>query len=160
MFDVPLISWYLHKNNPKFISKKELGKGIPSISYNLRNGEHVLIDRKNSKQSIPALSAFGKFIAEKKFAAVIFPEGTRSRNGVPKSFAPTGQKLLFKNVPEALIVPVTINNSWKLVRYGNFPLGLGVHLTLEVQEPIENGDLPTEELLSIIEKRISSKIKI
>jgi 1-acyl-sn-glycerol-3-phosphate acyltransferase len=30
----------------KFVSKKELGKSIPSVSYNLRHGGSVLIDRK------------------------------------------------------------------------------------------------------------------
>ena len=160
MFDVPLISWYMHRYKPKFISKMELGKGIPSISFNLRHGEHVLIDRKNPKQSIPALSEFGKFIAKKKFAAVIYPEGTRSKDGKPKRFAHTGLKLLLKKAPEAIVVPVTINNSWKIVRFGTIPLGIGVKLTLEVQKPIEPKSVPIDELLEDIEKRIISKIKI
>ncbi|MDH7447429.1 lysophospholipid acyltransferase family protein [Aquimarina sp. 2201CG14-23] len=159
MFDVPLISWYLRKHKPKFISKIELGKGIPSISFNLRNGGHVLIDRKNAKQSIPALSKFGKYIAEHKFSAVIYPEGTRSRTGQPKRFAHTGLKILFKNAPDALVVPVTINNSWKLVRFGNFPMGIGIHLTLEVQEPVAAENLTTDEILDITEKRVISTIK-
>ncbi|WP_271768785.1 lysophospholipid acyltransferase family protein [Aquimarina algiphila] len=158
MFDVPLISWYLRKHRPKFISKIELGKGIPSISFNLRHGGHVLIDRKNPKQSIPALSKFGKFIAEHTFSAVIFPEGTRSRDGKPKEFAPTGLKILFKNAPNALVVPVTINNSWKLVRFGNFPMGVGVHLTLEVQEPLSIDKEP-EILLERIEERVTLAIR-
>ncbi len=160
MFDIPLISWYLRKHKPKFISKIELGKGMPSVSFNLRHGGHVLIDRKNPKQSIPALSKFGKFISENNFSAVIFPEGTRSRNGEPKEFAPTGLKILFKNAPEALIVPVTINNSWKLLKYGNFPMGIGLHLTLEVQEPIEPKEFESQELLEIIRDRVISSIKM
>ncbi|WP_299188794.1 1-acyl-sn-glycerol-3-phosphate acyltransferase [uncultured Aquimarina sp.] len=159
MFDVPLISWYLHKHRPKFISKMELGKGIPSISFNLRNGGHALIDRKNAKQSIPEISRFGKFIAKNNFSAVIYPEGTRSRNGKPKSFAHTGLKILMKNAPDALIVPVTINNSWKLVRFGNFPMGVGIHLTLDVKEPINIVGVTKEEILDIAEKRVISTIK-
>nr|WP_103866886.1 lysophospholipid acyltransferase family protein [Aquimarina sp. I32.4] len=158
MFDIPMISWYLRKYKPKFISKIELGKGIPSISFNLRHGGNVLIDRKNPKQSIPALSKFGKFIAHNNFSAVIFPEGTRSRDGKPKSFAPTGLKILIKNAPDALIVPITINNSWKLVRYGNFPMGVGIHMTLEVQEPIAIDKEP-EILLKKIEERITLAIR-
>ncbi len=158
MFDIPLISWYLRRNKPKFISKIELGKGIPSISYNLKHGGNVLIDRKNPKQSIPALSEFGKFIATHSFSAVIFPEGTRSRNGIPKPFAPTGLKILFKNAPNALVVPVAINNSWKLLQYGNFPMGTGIHLTLEVQEPLTIDKEP-EILLEKIEERITLAVK-
>ncbi len=158
MFDIPLISWYLHKYRPKFISKIELGKGIPSISFNLRNGGHALIDRKNPKQSIPTLSKFAKFITKNNFSGVIFPEGTRSRDGKPKEFAPTGLKILFKYAPDALVVPVTINNSWKLLRFGNFPMGIGVHLTLEVQEPLVIDKEP-EILLEKIEERITLAIR-
>ncbi len=159
MFDIALISWFLRKHKPKFISKIELGKGIPSVSFNLRHGGHVLIDRKNPKQSIPALSQFGRFIADNKFSAVIFPEGTRSRNGEPKEFAATGLKILVKNAPEALVVPVTINDSWKLLKYGKFPLGIGMHMTLEVKKPIEIEALETQELLATVEKSVVSTIK-
>ncbi|MEW7278008.1 lysophospholipid acyltransferase family protein [Aquimarina sp. 2201CG1-2-11] len=158
MFDIPLISWYLHKYRPKFISKIELGKGIPSISFNLRHGGHALIDRKNPKQSIPTLSRFGKFITQNNFSGVIFPEGTRSRDGKPKSFAPTGLKILFKYAPDAVVVPLTINNSWKLLRFGNFPLGIGVHLSLEVQEPMLIDKEP-EILLEKIEERITLAVR-
>ncbi|MGY3791832.1 lysophospholipid acyltransferase family protein [uncultured Aquimarina sp.] len=159
MFDIPLISWYLRRHKPKFISKIELGKGIPSISFNLKYGGHALIDRKNAKQSIPEISRFGKTIAKNKFAAVIFPEGTRSRTGEPKEFASTGLKILFKNAPDALVVPVTINNSWRLVEHGNFPMGIGLHLTLEVKEPVAEEGLTKEEILDITEKRVISTIK-
>lgn len=158
MFDIPLISWYLRKNKPKFISKIELGKGIPSVSFNLRHGGNVLIDRKNPKQSIPALSEFGQFIAKHNFSAVIYPEGTRSKDGKPKQFAHTGLKILFKNAPKAIIVPVTINNSWKLVRHGNFPMGIGVNISLEVKKPIAINELSTDKLLETIEDRVTSSI--
>src|SRR5690554_2984999 len=52
MWDISPISWYLRRYHPKFISKIELGKGIPSISYNLRHGGSILIDRKNPRQAI------------------------------------------------------------------------------------------------------------
>jgi len=159
MFDIPMISWYLRKNKPKFISKIELGKGIPSISFNLRNGGHALINRKNPRQSIPELSRFGKFITKNKFSAVIFPEGTRSKDGLPKQFARTGLNILFKNAPDALVVPVTINDSWKLVRFGNFPMGIGIHLTLEVQEPLVIDTKNKDTYLETIEERVTQGIR-
>ena len=51
-YDVPPIIWHFRKHNAKFVSKKELGKGIPSISFNLRHGGSVLIDRKNQKKAL------------------------------------------------------------------------------------------------------------
>ncbi len=159
MFDIPMIIWFMRAHKTKFISKIELGKGIPSISFNLRHGGNALIDRKNPKQSIPELSRFGKFIAKNKFAAVIFPEGTRSRNGAPKKFAPTGLKMLFKNAPEALVVPVTINNSWKLVRFGNFPMGVGIHLTLDVHEPLTIDNTDTEAFIETLEQKVTQAVR-
>jgi 1-acyl-sn-glycerol-3-phosphate acyltransferase len=41
------------------VSKKELGQGIPSISFNLRHGGSALIDRKDPKQAIPAIKGLG-----------------------------------------------------------------------------------------------------
>jgi 1-acyl-sn-glycerol-3-phosphate acyltransferase len=55
MYDIIAMIWFLRRFHCKFVSKKELGKGIPSISYNLRNGGSVLIDRKDPKQAIPAI---------------------------------------------------------------------------------------------------------
>ena len=114
MYDISPIMWYMRKHHPKFISKQELGKGIPSVSYNLRHGGSVLIDRKNPRQSLPAIMKFGEYIEKTKRAAVIFPEGTRSKNGQPKPFQTKGLEMLFKKIPSATIVPITINNSWKL----------------------------------------------
>ena len=159
MYDICMMVWFMRRHAPKFISKIELGKGIPSISYNLRHGGSVLIDRKNPRQSIPALSTFAKRIAAEKDTAVIFPEGTRSKTGAPKSFAPNGLKILFKQIPDAIIVPVTVNNSWKLVKNGMFPLEIGNKLSLEVQEPIAVSAMNTEALLETIEERVVAGIK-
>ncbi|MDX1317703.1 MAG: lysophospholipid acyltransferase family protein, partial [Xanthomarina gelatinilytica] len=68
MYDIPCIIWYMRKHHPKFISKQELGKGIPSVSYNLRHGGSVLIDRKNPRQSLPAIMKFGEYIEKTKRA--------------------------------------------------------------------------------------------
>lgn len=159
MYDIPPIIWHMRKHHPKFVSKKELGKGIPSISYNLRHGGNLLIDRKNGRESLIKMSKFADYLTENNRSAVIFPEGTRSRTGEPKQFAAKGLQLLFKKMPEATIVPITINNSWKLFRYGNFPMGLGAHLKFKVHEPIPaNSDSP-ENLVAFIERTITADIK-
>ena len=54
-YEVPLIIWHLRKHHPKFISKKELGNGIPSVSFNLRHGGSLLIDRKCPEKAIKSI---------------------------------------------------------------------------------------------------------
>ncbi len=159
IYDIPPIIWYLRKHHPKFVSKKELEKGIPGISYNLRHGGSVLIDRKNPKQAILSISNFAAYLNKTRYSAVIFPEGTRSRTGQPKPFAKTGMQILFKKMPDALIVPVTINNSWKLFQYGFFPLGIGVHITLKIHEPVPTKSDDVESLIAKVERTIIADIK-
>lgn len=157
MHDIPPIIWFMRQQHPKFVSKKELGKGIPSVSYNLRHGGSVLIDRKDSKQALVEISKLGKYIEKNRRGAVIFPEGTRSRKGHPKPFKATGLKILMKNSPSALIIPISINNSWKMLKYGKFPNGLGNHITFDVHEPIPvEGSL--DELIAKTEAAVTSGI--
>ena len=80
VYDIPPLIWYLRDYSVRFVGKKELGGGIPSITINLRNNGSVLIDRSRPQDAVPQLEAFGKDLAAKKEAGLIFPEGTRSRN--------------------------------------------------------------------------------
>lgn len=159
MYDIPPIIWYMCKHHPKFVSKIELGKGIPSVSFNLRHGGSALIDRKDPKQSITELEKLGSYIEKHHRSAVIFPEGTRSRTGEPKDFRTTGLKVLMKHAPSALIVPISINNSWKILRYGKFPMGVGTHIKLQVLKPLENnGD--ADRLIAMVEEHIKAHITV
>lgn len=160
LYDIIIFVWFFRRFHPKFVSKKELGRGIPSVSYNLRHGGSVLIDRKDPKQALPAIRQLGEYIEKYNRSAVIFPEGTRSRTGNPNPFAPTGLKILCKSAPSAVVVPVTINNSWKIVKYGIFPLGLGNHLTFTVHEPISVAGTPFDELFAQTESAVVSGIKL
>jgi 1-acyl-sn-glycerol-3-phosphate acyltransferase len=160
LYDIIAIIWFMRRWHPKFVSKKELGKGIPSVSYNLRHGGSVLIDRKDPKQAIPAIKGLSEYIEKRSRSAVIFPEGTRSKTGKPKEFAQSGLKILCKYAPSAYVVPVTINNSWKIVKYGFFPLGLGNRLTFTVHEPMAVKAMPFEELMAKTEQAIVGAIKI
>ena len=145
--------------HPKFVSKKELGKGIPSVSYNLRHGGSVLIDRKDPKQAIPTIKGLGDYIETHKRTAVIFPEGTRSKNGKPKEFAQTGMKILCKSAPSAFVVPISINNSWKMVKFGAFPMGLGNKIEFIIHEPLAVKDFSFDELMKKTEQAVVQSIK-
>ena len=158
LYDIIGIGWFLRKYHPKFVSKIELGRGIPSVSYNLNHGGSVLIDRKDPKQALPALKKMGEYIEFTNRSTVIFPEGTRSRDGQPSSFAANGLKILCKYSPNALVVPVTVNNSWKVFRYGSFPLGIGNKLKFIVHEPIAVKDYDFNTLFEMTEKAVVADI--
>jgi len=154
--DIAPLLWYFKKNHPKYVAKKELGKGVPSISYNLRHGGSVLIERNNPKQAITALKNFGQYIKSNNYAAIIFPEGTRSKDGKLKPFKENGLKILTKYIPNAVIVPVTINNSFKVYKYGKFPLHLGDKIQFEVHQPFVVNKMSFKELIPYLENTIKS----
>ena len=158
--DIPAIYWYLRKYSPKFVSKKELGKGIPSVSYNLTHGGNVLIDRKDPRQSLIALSEFGAYIEKNNFSAVIFAEGTRSKDGNPKAFKEKGLRMMVRKIPSSYVVPISINNSWKIVQFGSFPLGIFNKITFDVHEPIKSDSLPFDELFQKVEKVVKEGIHV
>ncbi|WP_124978961.1 lysophospholipid acyltransferase family protein [Nonlabens xiamenensis] len=159
MFDIPPLIWHLRKYHAKFIAKKELAKGLPSISLNLRIGENCAIDRRDSRQAVSALMAFAKNVQAKKRSAVIFAEGSRSRTGVPKEFKARGLLTLFKYIPEAVVVPITINNSWKIDRYGKFPYGIGNNIHLTIHEPIPIIDRDPMEVIQQAQTIVHSSVK-
>ena len=160
LYDIIGIIWYLRRFHAKFVSKKELGKGIPSVSYNLRHGGSVLIDRKDPKQALPVIKGLGEYIEKHNRSAVIFPEGTRSKTGKPKEFAQSGLKILCKYAPNAYIVPISINNSWKMVKFGAFPMGLGNKLEFIIHQPMAVKDYSFEEIIQKTESAVVSAIKI
>jgi 1-acyl-sn-glycerol-3-phosphate acyltransferase len=156
--DIPAVIVGFRKNHPKFISKIELGKGIPSISYNLRHGGSVLIDRNNPRQSVRDILQLGKHIEANNYAACIFPEGTRSKNGKVHQFMPAGIASLIKTSPSALIVPFAIDGNHELMKHGYFPMSVGVHLKLTVFDPIDPKGMDSTELAQKIEDMIRKEL--
>src|SRR4029077_3511517 len=90
MFDIPILGSLFFSNFPKYISKRSLGRWIPSVSYNLRRGGHVLIDRSEGAAAVAAIRELGRPVPAGSGSAVIFPEGTRSRAGELREFRRAG----------------------------------------------------------------------
>lgn len=149
-FDIPAIYWFLRKYKPVFVSKIELAKGIPSISYNLHKSNAALIDRKDGKQAVAEILKLSKYVSDNNFSAVIFPEGTRSRSGIMKPFAAGGINALLKKAPTALVVPIAIQgNNLFDPNKGLFPLVSFSKLSWTVLEPIEPKGKNGEEIAAL-----------
>ena len=68
--------------------------------------------------------------------------------------------MLYKFAPDAYFLPFTINNSWKMIKFGQFPLGLGNKLEFIIHEPMKIPEVPFEEIFEKTEKIIKEHIKI
>jgi 1-acyl-sn-glycerol-3-phosphate acyltransferase len=159
MYDIPAFFWHLRKHHVKFISKIELTKGIPSISFNLKYGGGANIDRKDTKQAAVEIIKLGRRLKEHNWSAVIFPEGTRAKDSKLKPFKVGGIATLLKAAPHAMVIPVAIENSWKIVQYGSFPLSVGEQLRWTVLKPIDTLGKTPEQITREAEEAIHSVLK-
>ena len=154
-YDIPPIVWGFRKHYPKFISKIQLGKGIPSISYNLRKGGSVLIDRKNRSQAVKEIIKLGRQIEANNYSACIFPEGTRSKDGKVRTFKVSGLETLLKTSPSAVIIPFAVNGNYLLQR---FPMGVGEKLIYSVLAPIERENRTAKQITEMCESAIKKEL--
>jgi len=159
MFDIPAIIWALRKLHPRFVSKKELGSGIPSISYNLRKSQAALIDRKDRDQSVAEIERLGQLIHKENSAACIFPEGTRSKSGKLRRFNSTGVETMLKAAPDAVILPFVIDGHARLVAKGFFPLSCCMKLRYTILPVIDPAQRTTVDVLDEVRTKMAEKLR-
>jgi 1-acyl-sn-glycerol-3-phosphate acyltransferase len=157
MFDIPIFGWQLFTNFPKYIAKVELSRWLPSVSAELRRGGHALIDRKDRDSAVKAIHQLGERILQHRCSAVIYPEGTRARGGVLGTFKPRGTVALMEQARDIPIVPVCLDNSWRILVNKMLPIPWGLRLRCWIGDPIERR--PDEDpyaLVADIEHQIRS----
>lgn len=159
MFDMPMISWKLRRHNPIYVSKISLSKRIPSISFYLRATKAALIDRNDGRQAIQEVARLGTYLKETGFSTVIFPEGTRSPKGELRAFAVGGVAILLKKAPNALVVPIAIENSGKFNPRQLYPIRPFTPMSWTVLNPIEPKGIPVEDLVAQAHEQIRISMK-
>lgn len=159
MFDIPMFAWALPENFPKYISKRSLASWIPGVSYNLRHGGHALIDRSDRDSAVKAIRKLGQALVSDGTSVVIFPEGTRGRDGQLNPFKPAGSLALFEEAPDAPIVPICIDNSWRMMENGFTPVPFGIRLKMWIGDPIpRKPDEDPSALLAECEQQITQAL--
>ncbi len=126
----------LFTNYPKYVAKRELGRWLPAVSFNLTHGGNALIDRDDPRQALRAIKELGDQCQARGTAVVIFPEGTRSRDGELGEFRTSGTVSLLRAAPDLAVIPTTIDGSWKLLRHRLFPIPFGTEIRVRFGDPI------------------------
>ena len=115
-FDILILRAMFPHHRLRFIAKRALRRGFPAVSILMRIQEHAFIGRtakgaRADMQSIQRLAE--RSTAESRICPVLFPEGTRSRDGSVAPFHHVGiWRVALK--PQLPIVGVAINNSISL----------------------------------------------
>ena len=159
LFDIPLIGVLFSKYNPRYVAKKELARWIPSISFNLSKGGHALIDRSDPKQAVDAIKDLAVLAKNKGFAFLLFPEGTRARDGVLKKFRFLGIGAVVESLDDAVFVPVAIDGMWRLSYRKAFVIPVGSRVEVRIGEPLDMKDFKSARPLVIeLHRRISCEL--
>lgn len=161
IYDVTILSAAFGKYLPRFVSKKELANWVPGTSYCLRNGEHALIDRRDKQQAQQEIAKFAERTISRKSAAVLFPEGTRARDGNIKQFRTTGFEAFVSNAPNVPIVPVAIDGTWRLSKNKIGPMPWGTTIEVRILQPIyfsSTSGTEQRDLLTAIHDDISAEL--
>jgi 1-acyl-sn-glycerol-3-phosphate acyltransferase len=149
LFDIPIFGAVLFRSFPKFVSKRELARWFPSISFNLRRGGHAIIDRGDREGATRAIRELGAQVCERGISAVIYPEGTRARRGVLGAFKPAGALALLEAAPDVPVVVVAIDESWRLLRWNLMPIPFGTRVRVRIAAPIARR--PDEDRKALLE---------
>jgi 1-acyl-sn-glycerol-3-phosphate acyltransferase len=131
LYDIFLIYGWLGIDI-KWVMKKELGK-IPGIGFGSRKVGHIFLDRSNSRVALESLNEAKKKLVNGT-SVVIFPEGTRSKDGQVGNFKKGAFKLaLDLNLP---VLPVTIIETRKILPTGTINLLPG-RVRMIIHNPID-----------------------
>jgi 1-acyl-sn-glycerol-3-phosphate acyltransferase len=128
----------------RMIAKKQLAR-IPLFGWAMWAGRFIFIDRKNGIAARRSIDEAGLRIRNGE-SVLIFPEGTRTRDGTLGPFKKGGFHLAAKaGVP---IVPVALRGTRELMPRGSFLLRSGTIRAI-VGEPIPTQGLSDEERASL-----------
>jgi 1-acyl-sn-glycerol-3-phosphate acyltransferase len=132
---------------------------IPGVSYNLKHGGSALIDRKNPEQAREAIGTVAKRMLDEGWSVVIFPEGTRSRDGKMKPFREGGLKALIANAPGVEVLPVTTSGGWEVFKRDLKPVVRNVEMHLKVHPPITPPPPQDEDAFKAFLQRVQDIIR-
>ncbi len=150
-FDIPVLLAHL-RCQFRWLAKAELFR-IPIFGRGMRGAGYIPIDRSDRRAAIKSLQQAAETIRAGT-SVMVFPEGTRSRDGVLRSFKKGGFILAVDaGVP---IVPVLIHGTFQIMPRNSLRIRSG-RVCVQILEPIETagyGRKRKNELLEAVRSRM------
>jgi 1-acyl-sn-glycerol-3-phosphate acyltransferase len=144
-FDIPVLLGHLTVQF-RWLAKMELFK-IPVFGRAMRNVGYISIDRSNRQSAFESLKVAADKI-KSGVSVLIFPEGTRSRDGKIRPFKKGGFVMAIDSgVP---IVPVVITGTRAIMPKGRFRVYPG-HVSMVIHKPIETATYTRETKEALME---------
>ncbi len=131
----------------KWLAKKELFS-VPFLGWTMAAVGYISIDRGGTRDTVEAMNEAAQRIRD-GMSVVIFPEGSRSPDGMIQPFKKGGFTLAIKSkVP---IVPVAISGSRDIIPKGKLAVNPG-EIRIRVGHPIETENCALKDREWLMEK--------
>ena len=144
--DIPLLLGRLPVQF-RWLAKAELFK-IPIFGRAMRGVGYISIDRSNRKSAFESLARAARTIRNGT-SVLIFPEGTRSRDGHIQPFKKGGFVLsVDSGVP---IVPIIIRGTRDIIPKGHFMIR-PAPVTMQILDPVETADYTRKTKDALLER--------
>ena len=141
----------------RWLAKKELFR-VPIWGAAMRRAGYIPIDRSHGRKAIKSLDQAAKKIA-KGTSVIIFPEGTRSKDGKLQKFKSGAMLLAIKSgVP---LVPVAITGTYDVLPKGRLLVRAG-QVSIKVGQPIDSKEYKSKdknELALLLQEAVADLIK-
>ncbi len=147
--DIPVL-FRVIPSNLYFIAKNEI-KRLPFIGQYMMATGMIFVNRDNRHQAIVSLKKAARLVSKGK-SVLMFPEGTRSRDGKVKSF----KKGPFHLAIDANVgvIPVAITGTDRILHLKTGKITPG-KVAVSMGDPIFPGDYPDiQELMQVCHTRI------
>jgi 1-acyl-sn-glycerol-3-phosphate acyltransferase len=141
----------------KWIAKKSLFN-YPFIGWDMWLNGYIAVDRAKSSSMKKMMEEAGKALKEKN-SLMVFPEGTRSKDGRLQNFKTGAFHLALDNkVP---IVPIVITGTSKAIRKGGFLINKNFGIRATVLDPIpfaQFSEMNPKEVTDMVHSIISREL--
>jgi 1-acyl-sn-glycerol-3-phosphate acyltransferase len=159
--DIPGTLIAFPKRRIRFVAKRELKWGVPYISSVARVGKHALISRSGDyRQGYKELRRLAD-MTRRGICPLVFPEGTRSRDGSVGKFHAGAVRAILERAPVP-VLSIAIDGGYKVSKLSAIMGDLRgetyrvKHLKLH---PAPHGKTEIMELISEMEKEIREQIQ-
>ena len=134
IYDIPILFWSL-QFQLRIIAKESLGR-FPFLGWHLRRTGHMLVDRAHPDKN--AIFSWAGSLTSRGLSLIVFPEGTRSRDGRVHAFKGGSFHLALEaGLP---VVPLSVIGSRHVMLKGRLATYPG-NVRLIVHEPIDTTSL-------------------
>ncbi|AEH51792.1 1-acyl-sn-glycerol-3-phosphate acyltransferase [Pseudothermotoga thermarum DSM 5069] len=142
MMDIPLVLGYI--GPMPMIAKKELSK-VPGVNWFVKYMGGLFLDRKNPAQGAFVIRQMDRILARGN-SLLVFPEGTRSKDGTVGKFKPAVFKLAIRH--KVKVLPVSIWGTIFLVPKKSLFLNPGP-VSMIIHPPLDPTQFSNEEELAL-----------